>query len=60
MRKKKSINLLTPNSEALLLPQSFINLRYYAIFKVRNFKSLFYFCKKLPLALDCRQSKYYL
>ena len=37
-------------------------LRYYATFKVRKFEWLFYkiiyVCKKLPLALDCGQSKY--
>ena len=39
-------------------------LRRYATFKLRKFQSLFYkihtknFCKKLPLALDCKQGKY--
>ena len=37
-------------------------LRYYVTLKVRKCESLFYklihFCKKLPLALDCKQSKY--
>ena len=39
-------------------------LRYYPTFKVRKFESLFYkliyLCKKLPLALDSKQSKYFL
>ena len=37
-------------------------LRYYATFKVRKFRSLFYklidFCKKLPRTLDSWESKY--
>ena len=39
-----------------------MTLRYYATFKVKKFEWLFYktntFAKKLPLALDCGQSKY--
>ena len=38
------------------------NLRYYATFKVRNLircsTKLIHVCKKLPFALDCRQTKY--
>ena len=37
-------------------------LRYYATFKVRKLSNcstkLIHVCKKLPLALDCRQSEY--
>ena len=41
-----------------------IRFRYYATFKVRKFCSCstkwIHVCKKLPLVLDCGQSKYYL
>ena len=37
-------------------------LRYHATFKVRNlsrcFTKLIHFCKKVPLALNCKQSRY--
>ena len=45
-----------------LQTREFLGLRYYTTFKVRKFECLFYklihVCKKLPLALDCGQSKY--